>query len=224
METEPTSSGKADTYSRFIFAPRATTVHNPMWKPNSDPSADLRDPTQTTPPWWVSWWKGTPYEEQCQDGGAILYISYFDLMVRLRYFGANNAWKRWQEILNRYRLPDRLSGGAPLYTGEKPQQEDAGQVGVDYPFPESGMVPCFLLYGVVGMEATPAGLRITPNLPNALAYAEVRNVVWQGATLTVRVTRQKVELRGRKRGKGMVSKSIALPASGSILLPASAVW
>jgi hypothetical protein len=31
METEPTSSGKADTYSRFRFAPRATTIHNPVW-------------------------------------------------------------------------------------------------------------------------------------------------------------------------------------------------
>jgi hypothetical protein len=141
METEPTSSGKADTYTRFVFAPRATTLHNPMWKPDAPP-AELRDPAK---PWWVSWWKGTPYEEQCQDGGAILYVSYFDLMVRLRYFGPDNAWKRWQEIIGRYRLPDRLSGGAPLYTGEKPQQEDAGQVGVDYPFPESGMVPasCF---------------------------------------------------------------------------------
>ncbi len=109
METEPTSSGKADTYSRFIFAPRATTVHNPMWKPDAPP-AELRNPT---PPWWVSWWRGTPYEQQCQDGGAILYVSYFDLMVRLRYLGADNAWKRWLEILGRYRLPDRLSGGAP---------------------------------------------------------------------------------------------------------------
>ena len=219
METEPTSSGKADTYTRFVFAPRATTLHNPMWRPDAPP-AELRSPT---PPWWVSWWGGTPYEEQCQDGGAILYVSYFDLMVRLRYFGAENAWKRWQEILGRYRLPDRLSGGAPLYTGEKPQQEDAGQVGVDYPFPESGMVPCFLLYGILGLDATPAGLQITPRLPQALKRAEARNVVWHGATLTVRVTPKTVELRGRKRDGSVLSKSAALSATGSVLIPAAEV-
>ena len=32
METEPTSTGKADTYSKWIFAPRASTIHNPPWK------------------------------------------------------------------------------------------------------------------------------------------------------------------------------------------------
>ena len=157
--------------------------------------------------------------EQCQDGGAILYVSYFDLMVRLRYFGAENAWKRWQEILGRYRLPDRLSGGAPLYTGEKPQQEEAGQVGVDYPFPESGMVPCFLLYGILGLDATAAGLQITPRLPQALEFAEARNVVWRGTTLTVRVTPKKVEVRGRKQDGSIFSKSRALSATGSLLIP-----
>jgi hypothetical protein len=193
METEPTSTGKADTYSRFRFAPRATTIHNPRWRPDetASPAAAVGPPS-----WWVSWWKGTPYGDQCQDGGAILYVSYFDLMVRARYFGADNAWKRWNEILARYRLPDRLAGGAPLFTGEKPQQEDAGQVGTDYPFPESGLVPCYLLYSVIGVEAAPDGLRITPRLPRTLPWAEVQHVVWRGMTLTIRVTPRTVEVSG----------------------------
>ena len=199
METEPTSSGKADTYSRFQFAPRATTIHNPDW--------------------WVSWWKERPFEEQCQDGGAILYTSYFDLMVRARYFGPENAWKRWNEILTRHRLPDRLCGGSPLYTGEKNQQEDAGQVGVDYPFPESGMVPCYLLYSIVGSEATPTGLRITPHLPHAMPWAEVRHVVWRGQTLTIRVGPKTVDVSGTDRAGRPIKRRYVIPRSGSILIP-----
>jgi hypothetical protein len=212
LETEPTSSGKADTYSRFKFAPRATTIHNPVW----DEKTPVTD--TSTPPWWVSWWKGRPFEEQCQDGGAILYLSYFDLMVRARYFGPENAWKRWNEILARYRLPDRLSGGSPLFTGEVSQQENAGQVGVDYPFPESGLVPCYLLYSIVGLEATPEGLRITPRLPQSMPWAEVQHVVWRGRTLTVRVSPKSVDVTGTNRSGKSFRDHYAIPESGSILL------
>jgi hypothetical protein len=215
LETEVTSSGKADTYSRFKFAPRATTIHNPVW---DDKTATAPGTGSPTPPWWVSWWKGRPFEEQCQDGGAILYLSYFDLMVRGRYFGPENAWKRWNEILARYRLPDRLSGGSPLYTGEVSQQENAGQVGVDYPFPESGLVPCYLLYSIVGLEATPEGLRITPRLPRSLPWAEVQHVVWRGTTLTIRVSRTAVGVTGRDAAGKPFRKRYALPKNGSILI------
>ncbi len=211
LETEPTSSGKADTYSRFTFAPRATTIHNPVWD-------DKTAPDQETQPWWVSWWKGRPFEEQCQDGGAILYLSYFDLMVRARYFGPENAWKRWSEILGRYRLPDRLSGGSPLFTGEISQQENAGQVGVDYPFPESGLVPCYLLYSVVGLEVSPTGLRITPHLPKSLPWAEVQHVAWRGSTLTVRVSPKAVEVSGTDRSGKRFRKSYSIPKSGSVFI------
>lgn len=192
METEPTSSGKADTYSQWIFAPRTNTIHNPMWR--DDAPADERK--NKAKPWWTFWWKGTRYGAQCQDGGAILYTSFFDLMNRTHYQGADNAWERFMEILSRYRMPDKLCGGSPLYRGEKPQQEDAGSIGVDMPFPESGLVPCYFLYGVIGLEATPEGLRITPSLPNALEYAEVRKINWQGMSLRIRVTRSSATVDG----------------------------
>jgi hypothetical protein len=60
-----------------------------MWGENAPPE----ERNSQVPPWWHFGWHGTPYGDQCQDGGAILYNSYFDLMVRLRYFGIENAWK-----------------------------------------------------------------------------------------------------------------------------------
>jgi hypothetical protein len=215
METEPTSSGEADTYSKWIFAPRATTIHNPQWPlPPSPPPSLSPSPS----PWWTYWWPGTPFGDQCQDGGAILYTSFFDLMDRARYRGADNAWQRFVEIIERYRMPDRLCGGSPLYRGEVSQQENAGAVGVDYPFAESGMVPLYFLYGVMGIDATPDGLRITPRLPKALSYAEVRDVHWRGMTLRIRVTSAEVEIDGFDAGHEAFKRTFAIKPGESVVL------
>jgi len=187
METEPTSSGKPDTYSRWIFAPRANTIHNPRWAPVK---GKLDDVPQE--PWWHFGWRGTPYGDQCQDGGAILYTSYFDLMARTRFLGPDNALQRWREILGRWRLPDHLCGGSPLYRGEHPQQILPGAVGVDVPFPESSLVGCWWLYGVLGVDPTPEGLVIEPRLPSSLAYVEIRNVWWRGMPLDIRAESARV--------------------------------
>jgi hypothetical protein len=192
METEPTSSGKADTYTRWIFAPRSNTIHDPQWGPGA-PAADLHDPV---PPWWMFGWHGTPYGDQCQDGGAILYLSYFDLMDRLRYFGIGNAWERFSQIMARYQLPDHLCGGAPLYLGEQPQQENPGSVGTDLPFPESGLVPAFFLYGVLGIQAEADGLHVSPRLPAELPSAGVEYLGWHGRRLRIQVNAHSVRVAG----------------------------
>ena len=210
METEPTSSGKADTYSKWVFAPRATTLHNPMW----GDSAPAAEKASKTPPWWHFGWLGTPYGAQCQDGGAILFQSYYDLMTRVRYRGADNAWQRFTEILARYRMPDRLCGGPPLYRGEIPQQENPGSVGLDLPFPESGLTPCYLLYGVMGIDATPAGLRIAPKLPRALSYAAVHGLSWRGIEkMSIRVTRTSAVVSGVANGRAF-RRTLSLGARG----------
>ncbi|MCL6520681.1 MAG: glycoside hydrolase family 116 protein [Armatimonadetes bacterium] len=188
METEPTSSGKADTYSAWIFAPRANTIHNPR----------RDEPQEPIPSWWYFGWAGTDYGDQCQDGGAILYTSYYDLMARVKYLGADNAFKRFKEILDRYWMPDRLCGGSPLYRGEKTQGGPGGQagsVGVEGEFPESGLVPCAFLYGFLGIEADTEGLKIRPNLPSSLKYAGVRNLCYAGTMYDIKVTNDSVEIR-----------------------------
>ncbi len=215
MEREPTSSGKADTYSKWIFAPRSTTIHNPMWADNAPAS----EKAIKTEPWWHFGWLGTPYSDQCQDGGAILFQSYFDLMARLRYRGVEDSWQRFMAIMRRYRMPDRLCGGPPLSRGEIPQQENPGSVGADLPFPESGMVPCYFLYGVMGIDATQAGLRISPRLPKTLSYAAVHGLSWRGVSrMSVRVTRTTVVVSGVAKGKPF-RRTYPLGPTGVALVP-----
>ncbi len=200
MEHGTSSTGQADIYSKWRFAPRATTIHNPMWDEHgvNDPHAD------GVQPWWHFGWRGTPFGDQCQDGGAIFYCSYYDLMARTRLLGPERAWERWEEILARYREPDRLCGGPPLYRGENPQQANPGSVGLDIPFPESGLVPNWFLYGVAGVQATAEGLLISPRLPKALPWLTVRNLTYRGLTMDLRVTNRLVRLTCNQPGRRFV--------------------
>jgi len=211
METEPTSSGKVDTYTAWVFAPRATTIHNPRWDPQK---GSLEDVSQ--PPWWFFGWRGTEFGDQCQDGGAILYTSFFDLRARSRYLGPDNAWRRWMTILNRWRQPDHLCGGPPLFRGEHPQQVHPGAVGTDVPFPESGLVPCYLLYEVAGLQPSAKGLWIAPRLPSDLPWIEIRNIQYRGRRIDVRVTHHDVTLKGHDPEWIWTRR---LPDTGRVLFP-----
>lgn len=193
MENGVTSSGEADTYSRWIFAPRANTIHNPG---RDEVGAEM-------PPWWSWVWGGTAWEDQCQDGGAILYTSWADIIARARFRGASDAWQRLTEILERYDMPDRLSGGSPLWRGERSQggpDGGPGQVGVEGEFPESGMVPASVIEAFLGLEARPDGLRLRPALPAALEWLGVENARYAGGRLDVIASRDEVRVLWRPLG------------------------
>ncbi|WP_432877002.1 MGH1-like glycoside hydrolase domain-containing protein [Kribbella sp. CA-245084] len=170
--------GPADIYSKWVFAPRSTTRRNSYW--------------------FFLTHLTTPWGEEVQDGGAILYTSGFDVMARARYRSADDAWARMTAILDRWNEPDHICGGAPLYRGEGTVDAPGGahSVGTDVPFPESGLAPASFLYAFVGVEAEPEALVITPNLPSALSNAGVRNLHWRGRQLEVQVTRDTVTVTG----------------------------
>lgn len=175
----PYYQGPADIYSRWVFAPRATTRRNDFWY------------------FWG--WAGVtvPWEAQVQDGGADLYQSGFDVLSRAMYLSADNAWQRLTTILDRWVQPDHLCGGDPLYDGAHPQNEmTAGSVGVDIPFPESGLAPASFLYAFLGVDAQPDALVVTPNLPSALDDAGMKHLSWRGKSLDLRVTKDAVTLTG----------------------------
>lgn len=200
LESAVTSSGKCDMYSRWQFAARSLAYHNPR-------ASEAQAPR---PSWWFFGWPGSDYDAQCQDGGAILYVAFYDLMARLRYLGPDSAMRRYQDILKRYDMPDRLSGGSPLWLGEQTQGGPGGgpgSVGVEGEFPESGIVPCFLLHGVMGLEPTASGLLVRPGLPGSLQWVRCRNVCYAGDLYTFEVNRDRVLVRRQKDGK-MLQKAL----------------
>lgn len=187
MEKEPTATGKPDTYF-FQFAPRVTTLDCSEWW-YLEGKAEI--PAQ-------------PFDTHLENGGAILYTSFYDVLARARWLGADNAWERFRAILRRYDQPDRLCGGSPLYFRGKPYL-NGWAVGTDIPFPESGLVPAAFLYAFLGVEAHVDGLHITPNLPTALAYGGVRNLFYRGLLLTLTLRRAEggyhLEIAGKHPGR-----------------------
>jgi hypothetical protein len=173
MEKEPTSSGLKDTFSQWIYAARANTDINSRHAANMTAAKD----------WWVAkgefgnegYEKARPWDwcgvtnGQLQNGGCSVYTSYHDLMARNHFINADNAERRFREILDRWSLPDHICGGKPLFLGEYPQQENPGSVGTDYPFPETGMVPTYILYGLMGMNPR----RMSNDTENGLAAGNV---------------------------------------------------
>ncbi len=193
----PYRDGPADIYDRFGWAPRATSRKNNFWY------------------FWG--WAGVtvPWEGQLQDGGTDLYLSGFDVLCRARYRGADDAWARLSAVLDRWKEPDHLCGGDPLSRGETPQNEiTPGSVGVDIPFPESGLAPASFLEAIAGVEARPDALLLTPRLPAALEYVGVRNMSWRGRIVDLRITRDRVSLRGAD-----VAVSIAYRSGETVRIP-----
>ena len=175
-----TSTGK-DIY-RWRFAPRATTKRNVDW--------------------YIWLWnhpEGIPWGGQVQDGGTAAYISFYDIMNRIRYNGPDDAYARLREILDwylevwdaggyrdYYKQPDR---GA-LQGGGQP-----GGLGLDAEFVETTLVPLTFLYGFLGIDATPKGLVIEPKLPKALDRAGVRGLTYRGAELAITAAPAKITVQ-----------------------------
>jgi hypothetical protein len=169
MAEEPTAAGAPDTFSRWLFAPRSNTLH----------CAEQRD--------------SYPYDEWCEDGGALLWTAYYEIVSRARFLGADDAWRRFKEILARYDLPDHLVGGNPLCRGETNNDtEGRGSVGTWGAFPESGLAPTAFLSAFLGIRADLDGLHVRPNLPTELESAGVEGLVFRGRRLKVTCYRTQV--------------------------------
>jgi len=162
------------------------------------------------PSFWDDWntevGPGAPgeYGKQVQNGGHIFYVSHYDLMSRLRIKGTDAAMKRMDVILDEFHK-DQLH--------RKPSNKFGitHVEGILCEFPESGLVPLFMLTGVLGVEPEAAGLHIEPSLPTAWSYAGVTEYWFAGKKYSIRAERglQQPEVNGT---------SIKVPAEGRWLL------
>ncbi len=165
-----TSKG-ADIY-HFRIAPRANTLAAEAVKPS----------------WWDNWTMevgpGTmgEYGKQIQNGGHIFYVSYYDLMARLRTRGADAAFRRMRVILDEFhkdqlrRKPGNRLGSTHLE-------------GILREFPESGLVPLFFVTGILGLEPDADGLRISSSLPSGWRFAGVTEYHFAGQGYRIRAER-----------------------------------
>ncbi|MFD0717183.1 glycosyl hydrolase family 65 protein [Paenibacillus sp. GCM10027626] len=163
-----TSTG-ADIYFHG-FAPRAST------KRNTD--------------WYVWTWEphAFPWGGQVQDGGAVLYEAYYDVMARLKYKNTDNAWNRMKGVLDWYQATQDEGGYRWYYAQRNLSLQGAGSaggIGVDADFTDATIAALSAFYGFMGVDADVDALVVAPKLPADLTWMQVTHVNYRGSDAAI---------------------------------------
>jgi len=150
------------------------------------------------------------YGEHLENGGAIFYVSHYDMMARLRTFGPDNAWRRFEGILNEFRKDQ-------LKRDPKNNKGNAWKWGIIGEFPESGLVPATIALGFMGLSASPDALVVRPRLPQTLPWLEVQHVNYCGGTYSIRADNGSIRIKAISQSAGV--SNVICDDQTPILLP-----
>ena len=151
------------------------------------------------------------YGEHLENGGAIFYVSYYDILARLKTMGANNAWTRFTGILDDFRK-DRLNRKPKNFKGARWKW---GIIGV---FPESGLVPASMAISFMGLDASAESLIVNPKLPSSLPWLEIKQVSYRAGVYSIKATKKSITIRTVKAGA--MSAKFSIGSKMRQLLPA----
>lgn len=187
------------------FAPRTTTIKNDVD--------------------YVWGWAGgmVGYGQQVQDGGGIMFTSYYDLMARVMTLGADNAYGRLKEIQKWYNDVEAAAQRAGV--GESISNQEfyrayyreqgiqmqgggtAGGIGLDYEFLESALMYASIPMGFFGISSDTINcLKIQPSIPTSLDYWKMENLRYCDINYDLSVGEGFVQIdsvRGDTRGKSI---------------------
>ncbi|MCQ2449825.1 MAG: hypothetical protein MJ132_06520 [Clostridia bacterium] len=167
------STGK-DIY-KFRFAPRTTTVKNSIQYTTGHANE-----------------ASFPYGSSVQDGGAIAFTSFYDIMMRLKVTGTDDAFKRLTDIqkwyLEVYDYSAKNFGSSQFYRAYYQQKGlalqgggTAGALGLDTEFLENAILYATVPFGFFGLNSSKAGvLTVNPSLPKALTFWRMENLMFCG--------------------------------------------
>ncbi|QNK57194.1 S-layer homology domain-containing protein [Paenibacillus sp. PAMC21692] len=199
-----TSTGE-DIY-HWGWAPRANTVavesKEPYWwfDYNGAISVDPNNPSSSA-----------RWGEHLENGGAIFYTSFDDMMGRLKTSGgADSAFARMEKILEEFhqdelrRDPINPVGGPWVF-------------GIVGEYSESGIVPMVMLEGFLGVEARSDGLHIKPNLPAELDNMGLKEVLYAGQLYQIEGNRNATQPTVKKQSDGSIK--IIVPILTEYVIP-----
>ena len=163
----------------FEFAPRSTTVKNKRQY------------------FWSWGGQSTAFGEQVQDGGAIMYLSYYDIMSRISARGADDRFERLKDIQKWYNKVEKVAADYGVDEDgdsmnfyrvyykdigiDMQGNNTAGGVGLDYEFLESALLYASVPYGFFGIRSEKCNvLNVQPNLPSSLNWWKLENLTFNG--------------------------------------------
>ena len=144
------------------------------------------------------------YGVSCQNGGAILFVSYYDIMARAQVYGANNAYARLAEIMawfNDVKAAFEASGETnakkffEVYYADKgltlQGRNEEGTLGLHAEFIENAILYASVPNVFFGMD-THYGedglvVEIAPNLPDAIGTWKMEQVRYAGLVFDVAI-------------------------------------
>ena len=156
------------------------------------------------------------YGMSCQDGGAILFTSYYDLYARFITNGADDAFKRLSAIkdwyLKVYEYSAEDFGAAYFYRAYYDDlgillqgNGNGGSLGLDSEFLENAIVYSIVPFAFFGLAGTSDGcLSVTPSLPKDLKFWRMENLMYRNIRYDLEIGRDYVlieSVRGDTSGR-----------------------
>lgn len=179
------NSTGSDIYT-FEFAPRVTTVDN-----------------QTQ---YVDGHNPPKYGASVQNGGAILFTSYYDMLARFNTAGSDDAYGRlrgmkdwYLKVLNNYDGSDPTQFYRSYYADKEITLQGAGAegaLGLDTEFIENAIVYNIVPEAFFGLGSEDGKmLQIAPQLPTELSFWRMENLVFHGVKYDVETGKNYLTLR-----------------------------
>lgn len=180
-----TSQG-SDIYGEFIYAARATTIdaHNITNSNGQHYWWDHGGQLPTTPGSFGG------FGHQMQNGGTIFYISFYDVLGRIKSGNVDSAIERFNTIMEEYHKDGLRRNRYLAFTQNGYSGIGEYSEGVLGEFPESGLVPYTFIEGFIGIKSCSEGLEISPNLPSDMEYAGIREYHFGNYTYSIQVSKQ----------------------------------
>lgn len=144
------------------------------------------------------------YGVSCQNGGAILFVSYYDILARAQVYGANDAFARLTEIMEwfadvtaAYEASGRTNPKEfflPYYEthdGTLQGRNEEGALGLHAEFVENAILYAVVPNAFFGFDtyygADGLVMQIAPNLPDAVGNWKMEGVRYAGLSCDVAV-------------------------------------
>ena len=180
-----TSTGD-DIYGEYIYAARSNTID----------AYNVKDDNGIQ--YWFDHYGALPcapgtfggYGHQMQNGGTIFYISYYDIVGRIKTNDIESANKRFNIIMDEFHKDSLRRNRYLAYTQDNINGVGEYSEGVLGEFPESGLVPYSFIEGFLGITPERKGLKISPKLPNDLEYAGIREYIYGNQKYSIQVSKQ----------------------------------
>lgn len=156
------------------FTPVTTTVEHQKWKYMTLQESEINSD-------FTAFYVDKNFGEECQDGGYIMHVTYYDLLARARYYGADNVrvklgfiadWFNLVKEKNTTNDGDYSDFFKNYYTdsGALQGSEGNGKYGLHDEFKEAAMVYAVAPKTFLGLKAEQGRLILAPDITGMTSF------------------------------------------------------